>query len=137
MDEINEFLEEIGDSLQEKWLAYYTANRLWLVASGMYKEQSFVQEMNGVRQNASRPSSSFILGVVSILEPRLSQILPYWFKFNSNKEELINKLGLNFDLDSVLAHRELESLKMQQTQAVLLPEAEENTDIEDNRTPCN
>jgi hypothetical protein len=53
------------------------------------------------------------LGVVSVLEPRLAEILPYWLKL-SNQDALVSLLGLDFDPDEWLLEQTLETIKTQQ-----------------------
>ncbi|MDY7016483.1 MAG: DUF5331 domain-containing protein, partial [Cyanobacteriota bacterium] len=90
-------------------MEYYKTNRLWLVEAGIHKEVSFQQEVNGVKRLCYRPSNNFILGVVSVLEPRLAEILPYWLKL-SDREALVSILGLDFDPDEWLLEQLLETL---------------------------
>jgi hypothetical protein len=44
-----------------------------------------------------RPLSSFVLATVSVLEPNLVDILPLLVDLNTNPDDMIAALGLNFD----------------------------------------
>ncbi len=85
-------VEQLRKSLKAKWLAYYRENRSWLVRL----------EVWGNFEGQRRPSSSFILATLSILEPRLALILPLVVDLNSNPDRVISALGLNFSPDDAL-----------------------------------
>ncbi|MGJ3247371.1 MAG: DUF5331 domain-containing protein [Elainellaceae cyanobacterium] len=93
-------VEQLRTSLKLKWLSYYRENRIWLVRLGVWINY------DGQR----RPSSSFILATLSVLEPRLTQILPLIVDLNSNPDQVVFALGLNFspddELDALAAHHE-------------------------------
>lgn len=76
-------------SVQEKWLNYYIENRQWITHLRIWVN------CNGQR----RPSSSFILATLSILEPKLNQLLPLIVELSSNPDRIIAALGLNFNPD--------------------------------------
>ncbi|MBD2577656.1 DUF5331 domain-containing protein [Oscillatoria sp. FACHB-1406] len=127
-DEIDEFLEEIESELERKWLEYYEANRVWIVASGLYKVDSYSDKKFSI-------SREFILGVITALEPRLTKLLPYLVKVNADRDTLISKLGLNLDPESMLVQRELEILRSKQAEVVpLLPESTEQNSNSDPDT---
>ena len=79
--------EQIRQSVREKWLAYYVENRQWLSRLGVWVN------CDGQR----RPSSGFILATLSVLEPRLSQLLPLVVDLSSNPDRIVMALGLNFN----------------------------------------
>lgn len=54
------------------------------------------------QEGQRRPSSSFILATVSVLEPRLSQLMPIVVDLSSNPDRVIKALGLNFSPDEEL-----------------------------------
>lgn len=84
-------IEQLRQSLREQWLGYYSDNRAWLVRLGIWVN------VEGER----RPSSSFILATLSLLEPRLTQILPLIVDLNHNPDRIVAALGLNFNPDEV------------------------------------
>lgn len=83
---------QLRQSLKVKWLSYYRDNRDWLTRLGVWVNDS------GER----RPSSSFILATLSILEPRLTQLMPIVVELNSNADRVVKALGLNFAPDDEL-----------------------------------
>ncbi len=83
---------QLRQSLKVKWLQYYRENREWLVKLGVWVSY------DGER----RPSSSFILATLSVLEPRLSQLMPIVVDLNSNPDRVVQALGLNFSPDDEL-----------------------------------
>ncbi len=81
--------QQLRQSVQEKWLDYYIENRSWIT-----RLQIWVN-CDGQR----RPSSSFILATLSILEPSLNQLLPLVVDLSSNPDRIVAALGLNFNPD--------------------------------------
>ena len=71
-----------------------------------------------------RPSSSFILATLAILEPKLHEILPLIVDLSSNPDRIVLALGLNFNPDQALKEiAEAEnSVKMLPPSAIALPE---------------
>jgi hypothetical protein len=53
---------------------------------------------HGVR----RPSSGYILGTLSVLEPQLKQILPFILDLNNNPDQIVAALGVHFNPDKEL-----------------------------------
>jgi hypothetical protein len=86
-------VEEFRRSLKEKWLEYYQENRDWLIRLGVWV----------TCQGQRRPSSSFILATLSILEPRLTQLLPLVVDLSNNPDRIVLSLGLNFNPDEELS----------------------------------
>lgn len=84
--------EQLRKSLRAQWLDYYRRNRDWLVKLGVWVN------CEGQR----RPSSSFILATLSVLEPQLIQLLPLIVDLSSNPDRIVIALGLNFNPDEVL-----------------------------------
>uniref|UniRef100_A0A832M4M5 DUF5331 domain-containing protein n=1 Tax=Oscillatoriales cyanobacterium SpSt-402 TaxID=2282168 RepID=A0A832M4M5_9CYAN len=76
-------------SIKEKWLNYYADNRQWIICLRIWVN------CDGQR----RPSSSFILATLSILEPQLNQLLPLIVDLSSNPDRIVAALGLNFNPD--------------------------------------
>jgi Family of unknown function (DUF5331) len=89
-------IEQLRQALKDKWLVYYRDNRPWLTRLGVWVN------CEGQR----RPSSSFILATLSVLEPELTALLPLVVDLNSNPDRIVIALGLNFNPD-----RELQSLR--------------------------
>jgi hypothetical protein len=84
--------EELRQSVKEKWLNYYRENRTWiarLATWGSYKGQR-------------RPSSSFILACLSVLEPELPKLLPIMVELSNDPDRLVSVLGLNFNPENEL-----------------------------------
>ena len=82
-------IERFRQSLKAKWLGYYQDNRAWLVRLKIWVN------CNG----QSRPSSSFILAVVSVLEPGLPELFPFIVDLNNDPDRIVAALGLNFNPD--------------------------------------
>ncbi|OLP16239.1 hypothetical protein BST81_21800 [Leptolyngbya sp. 'hensonii'] len=85
-------VEQLRQSLKNKWLSYYRDNRSWLVRLKIWGSY------NGRR----RPSSGFILATLSVLEPRLTQLLPLVVELNNDPDRIITALGLNFNPEDEL-----------------------------------
>ncbi|PSB09894.1 hypothetical protein C7B61_08520 [filamentous cyanobacterium CCP1] len=85
-------IEHLRKSLKAQWLIYYRDNRSWLTHLGVWV----------TCEGARRPSSSFILGTLSTLEPQLIQLLPLIVDLSSNPDRIVIALGLNFNPDEEL-----------------------------------
>jgi hypothetical protein len=85
-------IEQLRQSVKVKWLSYYRENRSWLIRLGVWVN------CDGQR----RPSSSFILATLSILEPRFTQLMPLVVDLSTNPDRIVAALGLNFNPDSEL-----------------------------------
>lgn len=85
-------IQHIRESLKLKWVSYYHKNRSWLVKMRVW----------GTYDAVRRPSSGFILATLSILEPQLEQILPFIVELNSNPDNIVTALGLNFNPEEQL-----------------------------------
>jgi Family of unknown function (DUF5331) len=84
--------EQLRQSLKAKWLDYYCENRSWLVRLGVWIDS----------EGQRRPSSSFILATLSVLEPDLTQLLPLIVDLSSSPDRIVRALGLNFSPDREL-----------------------------------
>jgi hypothetical protein len=102
-------IEPLRHSLKVKWLLYYQQNRHWLVQLRVWDTY----------QEQRRPLSSFILATVSNLEPEITELLPFIMALNSNPDEIVAALGLNFDPD-----KELQSM----TEVIAVAETNGNSD---------
>jgi hypothetical protein len=85
-------VEKFRRSLSAKWLDYYRENRNWLVRLGVWVTY----------QGQRRPSSSFILATLSILEPKLTQLLPLVVDLSQSPDRIVAALGLNFNPEEAL-----------------------------------
>lgn len=85
-------IQQLRQSLKLKWVNYYYKNRAWLVKTRVW----------GTYNGSRRPSSGFILATVSILEPDLEQFLPFIVELNSDPDEIVSALGLNFNPEEEL-----------------------------------
>ena len=79
-------------SAKVRWLLYYRQNRPWLVRVKIW----------GTYDGQRRPSSSFILAVVSGLEPQLIEMLPFIVDLSNDPDQIVAALGLNFNPDTEL-----------------------------------
>ena len=80
---------QLRQSIKTQWLNYYADNRQWLTRLRIWVD------CDGQR----RPSSSFILATLSILEPQLNQLLPLIVDLSNNPDRIVAALGLNFNPD--------------------------------------
>lgn len=124
--------EQLRASLRTLWLDYYRSNRLWINRLGIWVT------CDGDR----RPSSSFILATLAILEPRLHDILPLIVDLSSNPDRIVLALGLNFNPDQAIKEQTKEiteaenPVKMLPARAPAVPErAIENQPIADDYYP--
>ena len=85
--------EQFKAELQDKWLDYYQANRIWL------------ENMEGKGQTIH--NSWFILGVITALETKseLKELLQYFLAVSQDSDSIIRALGLNFDPEIELKKR--------------------------------
>jgi hypothetical protein len=80
--------ETIKATLKDKWLDYYEANQSWI---------AIVIEFDNLPQNRTRPHMSFILGVISALEPKLNEYFYYFSLVTNDEPAILKALGLDFD----------------------------------------
>jgi Family of unknown function (DUF5331) len=92
------FFYSFTDSLKQKWLQFFQANRDWII---LQMEVESVYTPDG----GKRPSSYLILGVVNALEPKLAQLMLPFSKLNPDADTLIEVLDLHFDPDMALGNR--------------------------------
>jgi hypothetical protein len=83
-------LQQFRQSLKLKWLTYYRENRSWLTRIGVWVDC----------EGARRPSSSFILATLAVLEPQLTEMLPLIVDLSNNPDRIVIALGLNFSPES-------------------------------------
>ncbi len=85
-------IQQLRESLKMKWVKYYHENRHWLVKMRIW----------GNYDGFRRPYSGFILATLSVLEPKLDDILPFILELNNNPDKIIAALGLNFNPEQQL-----------------------------------
>ncbi|MEO0758399.1 MAG: DUF5331 domain-containing protein [Cyanobacteria bacterium J06648_16] len=85
-------VDQFRRALKVKWLAYYRENREWLDQLGVWVTD----------RDQRRPTASFILATLAILEPKLSQMLPLVVNLNNNPDRIVASLGLNFNPEEEL-----------------------------------
>ncbi len=85
-------IQQLRQSLKQKWLSYYEQNSSWLVKMRIWATY------DGLR----RPSSGFILATLSVLEPQFDEILAFMLDLNNNPDKIVAALGLNFNPDREL-----------------------------------
>ena len=91
------FFNSFTDSIKQKWLQFFQANRDWIK---LHMEAESVYTPDG----GKRPSSYLILGVVNALEPKLAQLMFPFSKLNPDADILIEVLDLHFDPDIALGN---------------------------------
>lgn len=90
--------EELKPTLKDKWLDYYEANQRMinkLMDMGCKARYS----------NHKRPTSDFIIGTVSALEPRLEEYLFCFFLVCDDLGKIVTILELDFDPELELKRR--------------------------------
>ncbi|MDZ8110173.1 MAG: DUF5331 domain-containing protein [Nostoc sp. DedQUE12a] len=85
-------IQQLRQSLKQKWLSYYEENSSWLVKMRVWATY------DGLR----RPSSGFILATLSVLEPQFDEILNFILELSNNPDKIVTALGLNFNPDEEL-----------------------------------
>lgn len=103
-------VEYLRKALKTHWLNYYRKNRDWLIRLGVWIT------CEGTR----RPSSSFILGTLSTLEPQLTELLPLVVDLSSHPDRIVMALGLNFNPEEELQSL-VEAERPPQPEPALLP----------------
>ncbi|NJL11223.1 MAG: DUF5331 domain-containing protein [Calothrix sp. SM1_7_51] len=79
--------QQLRQSLKLKWINYYYTNRSWIVKMRIWADY----------KGKRRPLSGYILGVLSVLEPQLTEMFPFILDLNNNPDDIIEALGLNFN----------------------------------------
>jgi Family of unknown function (DUF5331) len=92
------FFNSFTDSIKQKWLQFFQANREWIM---LHMEIESVYTPDG----GKRPPSYLILGVVNALEPKLAQLMLPFSRLNADADTLIEVLELHFDPDIALGNR--------------------------------
>ncbi len=92
------FFNSFTDSIKQKWLQFFQANREWII---LHMKAESVYTPDG----GKRPPSYLILGVVNALEPKLAQLMMPFSQLNPDADTLIEVLDLHFDPDIALGNR--------------------------------
>ncbi|MCW5317177.1 hypothetical protein GTQ43_26210 [Nostoc sp. KVJ3] len=85
-------IQQLRQSLKQKWLIYYEQNITWLVKMRIW----------GTYDGLRRPLSGFILATLSVLEPQFDEILAFMLDLNNDPDKIVTALGLNFNPDQEL-----------------------------------
>ncbi|MEH2196141.1 MAG: DUF5331 domain-containing protein [Nostoc sp.] len=85
-------IQQLRQSLKQKWLIYYQQNITWLVKMRIW----------GTYDGLRRPLSGFILATLSVLEPQFDEILAFMLDLNNDPDKIVTALGLNFNPDQEL-----------------------------------
>ncbi|MEA5627878.1 DUF5331 domain-containing protein [Nostoc sp. UHCC 0251] len=85
-------IQQLRQSLKQKWLIYYGQNITWLVKMRIW----------GTYDGLRRPLSGFILATLSVLEPQFDEILSFMLDLNNDPDKIVAALGLNFNPDEEL-----------------------------------
>lgn len=85
-------IQQLSHTLKTKWLLYYRQNRPWLTKLRIW----------GDYDGHRRPSSSFILATLTILEPQLIEMLPFIMALSNDPDQIVDALGLNFNPEEEL-----------------------------------
>jgi hypothetical protein len=91
------FFYSFTESLKQKWLDFFQANRDWI---SLHMQVESVYTPDG----GKRPPSYLILGVANALEPKLAQLMLPFSKLNADADTLVAVLDLNFDPDMALGN---------------------------------
>jgi hypothetical protein len=92
--------EELKSIIKERWLDYYEINQDWIVkfTNG---NKGWVDCSSG----GSRPNAFLILGAITSSDPRISDWMSIFCQLQSDSNELIRVLGLDFDPDEAIKIR--------------------------------
>jgi hypothetical protein len=85
-------ISQFRQSLKLKWLNYYKDNQHWISRMGIWISYG----------EHRRPTSSFILGTLAVVEPQLTAMLPLIVDLNHNPDRVVEVLGLNFNPETEL-----------------------------------
>ncbi|WP_375509689.1 DUF5331 domain-containing protein [uncultured Nostoc sp.] len=102
-------IQQLRQSLKQKWLSYYEQNISWLVKMRIW----------GTYDGLRRPLSGFILATLSVLEPQFDEILAFMLDLNNDPDKIVAALGLNFNPDE-----ELRLIKLDHSTAISQVESE-------------
>ncbi|PSB05111.1 DUF5331 domain-containing protein [Merismopedia glauca] len=87
-------------NLKEQWLNYYESNRYWIIKLSCW-ERITVQSNRKIKYL----QPSFILGVLSVIEPKISEIILLLNEYTDSPQSVVKVLGLDFDPEMELQKR--------------------------------
>ena len=93
-------VEELKLLVKEKWLDYYEINQGWIVTF-TNANKYWVDCSSG----GSRPHALIILGAITSSDPRITDWMTIFCQLQSNANELIKVLELDFDPDEAIKIR--------------------------------
>lgn len=118
-------IDRLRQSLKLKWLDYYQENRPWLSQLRIWVSC----------EGECRPSASFILATVSILEPRLQQLFPFIVELNNHPDRVVAALGLNFNPDRELQLLQASNPAIEDVPFKFLPEGTSTPEVPASSAP--
>ena len=92
--------EEFKLIVKERWLDYYEINQDW-ITKFTNANKWWVDCSSG----GCRPNALIILGAITSSDPRISDWMSIFCELQSNANELIKVLGLDFDPDEAIKIR--------------------------------
>ncbi len=107
------FFNSFTDSLKQKWLQFFQANREWI---SLHMSVESVYTPDG----GKRPPSYLILGVVNALDPKLAQLMYPFAKLNPDADTLIEVLDLHFDPDIALGNHVIPPAEVEEHQSEVI-----------------
>lgn len=120
-------IQELRQSLKQKWLCYYQQNCHWLEKMQIW----------AVFDGERRPLSSFVLATVSVLEPNLVDMMPLLADLNTNPDDMIAALGLNFNPENELKQLDNLNKRAQVTEETSYKHSENQPERVIHITPSN
>ena len=115
------FFSSFTDSIRQKWLQFFQANREWIT---LHMKAESVYTPDG----GKRPPSYLILGVVNALEPKLAQLMMPFSRLNADADTLIEVLDLHFDPDIALGNRFIPPAETEDAEEINQYESDETVD---------
>ncbi|MEA5579752.1 DUF5331 domain-containing protein [Nodularia harveyana UHCC-0300] len=115
------FFNSFTDSIRQKWLQFFQANREWII---LHMKAESVYTPDG----GKRPSSYLILGVINALEPKLAQLMMPFSRLNPDADTLIEVLDLHFDPDIALGNRFIPPVESEEPEEIHQYESEVTAD---------
>jgi hypothetical protein len=113
--------EELKAELKDKWLDFFEENQSWITKLGCWVECKQTKD--------KRPDSKVILSAISLLEPKIIDYLIPLVDINTDGEQVVRALGLDFRPQIELEKREEERAKIQEAEGIpLLPETNPHTE---------
>ena len=120
-------IQQLRQSLKQKWLIYYKQNITWLVKMRIW----------GTYDGLRRPLSGFILATLSVLEPQFDEILAFMMDLSNDPDKIVAALGLNFNPDQELRLIKSEHSVISQVESELPDENSEDKHLSSVVTASN